>query len=123
MPLADVNDFGKSAMGLTGRHLTRVDFNQLVATIQAKYSQAKKWLQWHLNNNVGKFIFPAMSAYDNSHITKDTNAQESLGNDFKQSAMKKQVNINEAIQHSYQYMKNIKTDYEQAAKGRQLQYK
>ncbi|KAF9010997.1 hypothetical protein BGZ52_007388, partial [Haplosporangium bisporale] len=57
MPPADVDDFGKSAMGLTGRHLTRVDINQLVAMIQAKYLQAKKWLQWHLNDNVGKFIF------------------------------------------------------------------
>ncbi|KAG0076524.1 hypothetical protein BGZ93_003944, partial [Podila epicladia] len=83
MPLADIDDFGKSALELMGRHLARVDFDRLVATILAKYPQAKRWLQWHLNDNVGKFIFPALSVYDNSHITKDTNAQESLGNDFK----------------------------------------
>ncbi|KAF9176672.1 hypothetical protein BGZ49_006043, partial [Haplosporangium sp. Z 27] len=68
----------------------------------------------------GKLIFPALAKFDNSSLSKDTNAQESLGNDFKRTAPgrgQRKITLWEAVEHTYCYMKLIEKDYNSELSG------
>ncbi|KAF9999568.1 hypothetical protein BGZ65_005107 [Modicella reniformis] len=65
--------------------------------------KAAKWLKWHLNPARVKYFFPATSSCWGTTLSKDTNAQESLGAVFQRSAPKPKLSIGEVLDHSYRF--------------------
>jgi hypothetical protein len=55
-------------------------------------------------------------------MSKDTNAQESLGGDFQRTAQKAKLTIAETLEHSYRYLHAIEYDYSLASLGMPLRY-
>ncbi|KAF9109661.1 hypothetical protein BGW39_005010, partial [Mortierella sp. 14UC] len=58
-------------------------FVDLVSDLVTGFPKIKSWLNWYLNPVRGSLIFPALSDVDFSHLARDTNAQESIGAEFK----------------------------------------
>ncbi|KAI8362453.1 hypothetical protein B0O80DRAFT_524762 [Mortierella sp. GBAus27b] len=82
----------------------------------------KPWLDWYLHPSRSKLIFIALADANVSTIAKNTNAQESLGNDFLRIVLKPKLTIYEAVEHSYSYVALIKRDHDYALKGVKLRY-
>ncbi|KAF9976294.1 hypothetical protein BGZ75_000278, partial [Mortierella antarctica] len=55
-------------------------------------------------------------------LSKDTNAQESIGGDFQRKAPRKKLSIMEILDHEYRYSHTIETDYGMTLKGMKLRY-
>lgn len=115
-------EFYRDVLGLLEPDRSRESFDVLVTHIRKSYPNAKGWLNWHMHESRGKHIFPAMTEHDFSRLSKDTNAQESLGRDFQQTAIKKKLTIMETLDHSYRYMTSIKWDYNMSLEGMPLRY-
>eukprot|EP00474_Spongospora_subterranea_P007818 CRZ08276.1 hypothetical protein [Spongospora subterranea] len=82
--------FYVKALELLSPDHSNASFHQLAKELQREYPKIKKWLAWYLHPARGKFIFPALlSIPANGSISKDTNAQESLGGVFQRAAPKK----------------------------------
>ncbi|KAF9277369.1 hypothetical protein BGZ68_009362 [Mortierella alpina] len=96
---------------------SRESLMELVDNIKAEYPKASKWLSWHLHESKGKHIFPALNPHDLLRLSKDTNAQESTGGDFR-----KNLSLMETLDHAYRYSHAIKLDYGLASEGLQLRY-
>ena len=96
-------------------------FNESVESLNQQYPKAKPWLKWYITR--GSFIFPAMAQADISHMSKDTNAQESVGADIQRTATKAKLSIMEALEHLTRYMNNAEFDYSCTLTGVNLRYK
>lgn len=124
LPKASRDRFRSKAKRLTRRCLTREEFSALKDSLLKEYPTARNWIKWHTDERRGKFMYPAMATRDNSHIGKDTNAQEGLGNDYKTLAPKSVMSTPEAIAHTVEYMGRFQKDYEWEIKdGGQGRYK
>ncbi|KAF9342195.1 hypothetical protein BGX26_008087 [Mortierella sp. AD094] len=55
-------------------------------------------------------------------MSKDTNAQESLGNDFQRTAIRPRLTLSEAVDHTYRYTALVENDYQLAEAGWKLRY-
>lgn len=118
-PLEEMVFYNKVLL-LIDPQLTRSQFKELVAELGHDYKGIKNWMDWYLNPSRGKHIFPALASFDYSKLAKDTNAQESLGNDFKSTAAKRKLSVVETVHHAHSYLQRIETDFGLASTGFQL---
>ncbi|KAG0003920.1 hypothetical protein BGZ65_001212, partial [Modicella reniformis] len=98
---------------------------------RAGFERARKYavvIRKPIDGSIGIFthlmpsIFPAKSAKFNPVLSYDTNAQESLGADYKRTAEKKMLSILEAMDHTHRYMSRIEIDYSTAIQGGPIRY-
>lgn len=122
LPKACRDRFRSKARRLTRRRLSGDEFQALKDSLMKEYPSARHSIKWHTHKIRGKFIYPAMAAVDNSHIGKDTNAQEGLGNDYKKLAPKAVMSIPEAIAHTVRYMERFQKDFEWRGDGGKDRY-
>lgn len=116
-------EFYHAALQLIELQHTSKTFDALVSQMRKEYPKANRWIDWYLHPSRGKHIFPAVATGDFSHMSKDTNAQESLGGDFQRTASKHKLLITETFQHSYLYMQLIEKDHGYASRGAPIRYK
>ncbi|KAF9924306.1 hypothetical protein BGZ65_008420 [Modicella reniformis] len=101
----------------TARSKHHKEFNRTVSEVYRKYPKAARWLKWHLNPSRAKYFFPATSSYENITLSKDTNAQESLGAVFRRSAPKPKPSIGGVLDHSYRFTTLIEQEYTMVSDG------
>ncbi|KAK3828165.1 MAG: hypothetical protein J3Q66DRAFT_409425, partial [Benniella sp.] len=101
---------------------TEASFYKVVHEILEEFPGVERWINWYLHPSRGKLIFPALSTVDNSSLSSDTNAQESLGNDFKRTAPECPLDIPGTVDHAYRYTMLIECDYKLAMEGLKLRY-
>lgn len=111
VPHAKEMEFYNTALQLLDPQQTVDTFDALLSQMRQDYPKAKRWIDWYLHPSRSRHIFPALAAGDFSHLSKDTNAQESLGGDFQRTAAKRKLSITEAFQHSYLYAQLIERDH------------
>jgi hypothetical protein len=75
------------------------DFRLQVNDLKKSFPKVERWLDWHIAR--GRFIFPSMASTNFSHMSSNTNAQESLGGDIQSTALRKKLSIGEAMEHLY----------------------
>jgi len=120
VPPAKKEEFYKTAVRMTEHGLTLETFDGLEKVLREEYPNLKNWIDWHLHKSRGYLIYPALASRDYSSLTNNTNAQESLGGDFKATCEQTKPSIAEATAHVYHYMKLIETDFGYKRKGGKL---
>ena len=95
-------------------------FKTSVDSLYQEYPKIKRWLQWYMARS--EFIFPAMTQNDLSHMSCDTNAQESVGADIQRTAPKRELSIAETLEHLVRYTNSVQCDFSQALLGAPLRY-
>ena len=80
-------------------------FKNSVDSLYQEYPKVKRWLQWYMARS--EFIFPAMTQNDLSHMSYDTNAQESVGADIQRTAPKRELSIAETLEHLVRYTNSV----------------
>jgi hypothetical protein len=58
-------------------------FKNTITVLMAKFPKIDSWLNWYVHPKRGPLIFPALNKSTNAHMSRDTNAQESIGAEFK----------------------------------------
>ncbi|KAF9117817.1 hypothetical protein BGW39_001761, partial [Mortierella sp. 14UC] len=58
-------------------------FKNTIEMLMTKFPKIDSWLNWHVHPKRGPLIFPALSKNTNTYMSRDTNAQESIGAEFK----------------------------------------
>jgi hypothetical protein len=115
-------EFYHFALKLLEKHTLEV-FDNLVAMLKEEYPKITRWLNWHIHPTRGPLIFPSMQTGSIHEMSKDTNAQESLGGSFQATASKRHVSIMECVEHAYRFVMQIECDVKLSADGRQIRYK
>jgi len=123
VPHSKEMEFYRTALQLLDPQLTSDTFAALISQIRRDYPKAEEWIKWHLNSDRGKHIFPGLTSVDVSHLSKDTNAQESLGGDFQKLSAKRKLSITETFQHSFLYVDMIEKDHGAEERGMSTRYK
>lgn len=96
------------------------EFERCVRKLSMGYPSARSWINWHIARS--RFIFPATTKFDLSHMSADTNAQESLGGDIQRLAQQKKLTIGLTLEHVHRYNVLIEDDYRAASAGMDLRY-
>ncbi|KAF9986466.1 hypothetical protein BGZ65_007520 [Modicella reniformis] len=122
VPPPKEQEFYDTVFTMLDQGKTKNEFDSVTSNILSEYPTIKNWMNWHLHLDRGKLISPALSSFDNSKMSKDTNAQENLGGDFKRCAPKGQLNIMETLIHAYRYLVNIQMEYNLKAAGASARY-
>jgi len=123
VPHAKETEFYYTALQLLDPQQTVDTFDALLSQMRQDYPKAKRWINWYLHPSRGRHIFPALAASDFSHLSKDTNAQESPGGDFQRTAAKCKLSIAETLQYSFLCVQLIEKDHGYAAQGAPIRYK
>ncbi|XXQ31559.1 Uncharacterized protein PBTT_02017 [Plasmodiophora brassicae] len=98
-------------------------FADRVEGIVRKYPKLKAWLDWHLHESRGKHIFPALGSSEMAFMSRDTNAQESVGGSWERSAPSLKMTIGQTIGHTHRFVKEIEAAYNNALVGIRDKYK
>lgn len=126
IPRARENDFYNDAIDLLRVQDFQI-FSGQVLKMFSDYPRAKTWLQWYLQKDRAPLLYPACDSKCDlarlSAMSPDTNAQESLGNDFKRCAPKIPVSIMEAVKHAWRYCLRIEEDTEKINNGARIRYR
>ncbi|KAG0220194.1 hypothetical protein BGX31_011065 [Mortierella sp. GBA43] len=105
-------EFYNTALGMLSTDLMRDPFKKLTDQIRTRFPNAGEWLDWYLHPSLGKLIFSALACHQNSHMSSGTNAQESLGYDFKRNAIRSKLDIPETVEHVYRYATRLTTNWQ-----------
>ncbi|KAI8345142.1 hypothetical protein B0O80DRAFT_475424 [Mortierella sp. GBAus27b] len=112
IPQAQEMEFYNTALGMLSTDLMRDPFKKLTDQIRTRFPNAGEWLDWYLHPSLGKLIFSALACHQNSHMSSGTNAQESLGYDFKRNAIRSKLDIPETVEHVYRYATRLTTNWQ-----------
>ena len=103
-------------------------FENLCYSFFKKYPKAKSWLCWYLQPDRARIMFPACKdmrdEYEQHYLklSKDTNAQESLGRDFKRHAPTPTMSVGDVISWTLRYCKSIERDRKMVLLGAPIKY-
>ncbi|KAI8605087.1 hypothetical protein EDD21DRAFT_440617 [Dissophora ornata] len=115
-------EFYKAALELPKRQLSKETFEALASDMCRNFPRAKNWLSWYLHPSRGKHIFSSLGESSLLGLSKNTNAQESLGKLFQYSAEGDTLSAGQAYKHVYRFITRFEYDYKAAKLGVTLQY-
>ncbi|GJJ71561.1 hypothetical protein EMPS_03911 [Entomortierella parvispora] len=119
-------DFYVDAMMLASSSVTRFEFDNMVAGLLERFPKIRRWLDFYLHQDRSKIIFPALrDVAAKETISKDTNAQESLGGDFKLFVKRTHptCSIIQGVSAIVRYQESFMEDFEFVCQGGVLRYK
>ena len=118
-------DFYDAAMALTNTSLSALEFEQAAEQLRQTYPKCKRWLDFYLQEDRSRVAFPALSGVQRKEsISKDTNAQESLGGDFKAFVNRTTptCSIIQGVSAMTRYQESFFADFDFASQGGMLRY-
>jgi len=125
-------EFYNAAMALTSSSLSHLEFEQSIAQVKAAFPKSKPWLDFYLQEDRARVVFPASSSIQpkppkppKPTISKDTNAQESLGGDFKAFVKRTTptCSIIQGVSAITRYQESFFADFDFASQGGTLRYR
>ena len=89
---------------------TKETFLEEIKTMKKAFPNLVDWIKWHLDNQRGQLIFPALAEGRIKGFGKDTNAQEGVGRWIKQTFVGKHPTLEQCISHLYSYGLQVQWD-------------
>lgn len=118
-------EFYQRAMALTSSTLSASELEESIDQLVKSFPKIRNWIDFYLQEDRARIHFPAFATAERkSTISKDTNAQESLGGDFKGFVKRvlRVCSIVQGVTAIVRYQDSFFADFDFAAQGGILRY-
>jgi len=110
VPMQKQKQFQEHINTILSEDTTKETFLEEIKTMKKAFPNLVDWIKWHLDNQRGQLIFPALAEGRIKGFGKDTNAQEGVGRWIKQSFPGKHPTLEQCISHLYRYGLQVEWD-------------